>query len=204
MIPFVSITEVAAPLELADIDTDMLFPAAFMKTVSRDGLSEALFYNARVADAEFPLNKAPWDRAAIIVALDNFGCGSSREHAPWALLDFGIRCIIAPSFAEIFRGNCYKNGILPVELSRQDVESLLSDVKNPETAVLTVDLETETITRAEGAQIRFSTEPRKRYRLLNGVDDIDASLTYARDITSHEHSLARAYPWLRSIPAELP
>lgn len=204
MKPFLSITEIAAPVEIADVDTDMLFPSAFLKTVSRDGLANALFYNIRAGDPDFPLDNAPWDRAGILIALDNFGCGSSREHAPWALLDFGIRCIIAPSFADIFRGNCFKNGILPIELGRSDVELLLAEAKNPATATLTIDLQDETITRSGGEQIRFSVDPQRRQRLLNGVDDISLSLTYADDIDRHERHSAEAQPWLKPIPAELP
>lgn len=204
MKPFASITEIAAPVEIADVDTDMLFPSAFLKTVSREGLSNALFYNIRKANPDFPLNVAPWDRAGILIALDNFGCGSSREHAPWALLDFGISCIIAPSFADIFRGNCFKNGILPIELGRSEVELLLAEAKEPATAALTIDLESGTITRAGGEQIRFSVDPQRRQRLLNGIDDISLSLKYADDIDRHERRSSEAQPWLKPIPAELP
>lgn len=204
MKPFTSITAIAAPVEIADVDTDMLFPAAFLKTVSREGMAKALFHNVRADDPDFPLNKAPWDGAGILIALDNFGCGSSREHAPWALLDFGIRCVIAPSFADIFRGNCFKNGILPITLGRSDVELLLAEAKNPATATMKVDLETCTITRASGAQIRFSIDPQRRNRLLNGIDDISLSLAFAGDIDRHEHRAAELQPWLKPIPAELP
>lgn len=201
---FTSLTAIAAPVEIADVDTDMLFPAAFLKTVSREGMAKALFYNVRADDPDFPLNKAPWDHAGILIALDNFGCGSSREHAPWALLDFGIRCVIAPSFADIFRGNCFKNGVLPITLDRSDVELLLAEAKDPATATITVDLETGTITRAGGAEIRFSVDPQRRHRLLNGIDDISLSLTFAKDVDRHEHRAAEAQPWLKPIPAELP
>lgn len=204
MMPFTFITAIAAPVEIADVDTDMLFPAAFLKTVSREGMAKALFHNVRADDPDFPLNKAPWDRAGILIALDNFGCGSSREHAPWALLDFGIRCVIAPSFADIFRGNCFKNGILPITLQRGEVELLLAEAKNPATATMTVDLETGTITRAGGGQIRFSVDPQRRHRLLNGIDDISLSLTYADDISRQEERSAKMQPWLKPIPAELP
>mgnify|MGYP003579665778 CR=1 FL=1 len=204
MKPFISITAIAAPVEIADVDTDMLFPAAFLKTVSREGMAKALFHNVRVDDPDFPLNKAPWDHAGILIALDNFGCGSSREHAPWALLDFGIRCVIAPSFADIFRGNCFKNGILPITLRRSDLELLLAEAKNPATATMTVDLETGTIIRGGGAQIRFAVDPQRRDRLLDGIVDISLSLALAGDIDRHEHRAAASQPWLKPIPPELP
>ena len=203
MKPFTAITSVAAAVEIADVDTDMLFPAAFLKTVSREGMAKALFHNVRVNDPDFPLNKAPWNHAGILIALDNFGCGSSREHAPWALLDFGIRCVIAPSFAEIFRNNCFKNGILPITLDRIEVELLLAEVKNPATAIMTVDLEAGTITRTGGAQIRFMVDPQRRDRLLNGIDDIALSLKYIGEIALKERQFAKAQPWLRPIPADL-
>ncbi|KKC26647.1 3-isopropylmalate dehydratase small subunit [Sphingomonas sp. SRS2] len=204
MEPFLSITEIAAPLEIADIDTDMLFPAAFLKTVKRNGLSKALFYNMRVEQPDFVLNKSPWDRAGILIALHNFGCGSSREHAPWALMDFGIKCIIAPSFAEIFQGNCFKTGILPIELDEGEVKLLLSEAKDPATAMMKVDLEDQMITRAKGQRLPFSVDPQRRQRLLHGTDDIELSLAHVEDMTRHEQRSAEAQPWLKPIPAELP
>ncbi|MET0373248.1 MAG: 3-isopropylmalate dehydratase small subunit [Rhizorhabdus sp.] len=204
MTPFTSLTAIAAAIPIANIDTDMLFPAAFLKTVSRDGLARALFHGLRMADPDFPLDHAPWTEARILVSLDNFGCGSSREHAPWALLDFGIRCVIAPSFAEIFQGNCFKNGILPVAVDRAVVEMLLADAADPVTATMTVDLEARTIVRFNGETIDFSVDDQRRERLLIGLDDISRTLDYAEDITRHESTSALIQPWLKAIPAELP
>ena len=200
---FTSITAVAAAVPIANIDTDALVPAAFLKTTSRQGLKQALFAAQRT-DPDFPLNRQPWDKAGILVALDNFGCGSSREHAPWALLDFGIRCVIAPSFADIFRGNCFKNGILPVELEQSLVEILLADATDPATARMTVDLEREEIVRSNGESIRFVIEPQKRRRLLAGVDDIAMTLQFDRSITRHENNARTATPWVMPIPQTLP
>lgn len=203
MEPFTTLTAVAAGIPIANIDTDMLFPAAFLKTVSREGLKDALFNTLR-ADPDFPLNREPWNHAGILVTLDNLGCGSSREHAPWALLDFGIRCVIAPSFADIFYGNCCKNGILPITLDQTDVNTLLADASDPATARMTIDLVRGRITRCNGAVIDFAIDPQRRERLLGGVDDIGLSLAYADQIARHEADAAQVQPWLRPIPVELP
>jgi 3-isopropylmalate/(R)-2-methylmalate dehydratase small subunit len=195
--PFRSLTGIAAPLPLANVDTDMIIPAAFLKTTSRQGLGRGLFHNLRVG-GDFVLDRDPWRRARILVTLDNFGCGSSREHAPWALLDFGIRCIVAPGFAEIFHGNCFKNGMLPVMLPRAEIDILLADAADPETAVLTVDLESETILRANGAALPFHIDPQRRARLLEGVDDIAFALRFGDAIGRHEAEVAAGEPWLSS------
>jgi 3-isopropylmalate/(R)-2-methylmalate dehydratase small subunit len=205
MEPFISIKAVAAPLPIANIDTDMLLPARFLKTVSRQGLGQALFHTQRfdadgIEKPEFILNREPWRRAGILVALDNFGCGSSREHAPWALLDFGIKCVIAPSFADIFHNNCLKNGILPVVLPLPQVEQLLAETASEETATLTVDLESQSIIRADGERLDFSIDPKKRERLLLGQDDISISLGFEPAIARHEAKARRETPRISAIP----
>ena len=199
--PFRRLTGVAAALPLANVDTDMILPARFLKTVSRQGLEDGLFYNLRFDEAgverpDFVLNRAPWREAKILVTLDNFGCGSSREHAPWALRGFGIRCLIAPGFAEIFRGNCFKNGMLPIALPRPEIDRLLADAVAPETATLTVDLEEQTILRANGAALRFAVDPQRRARLLEGVDEIAHALRFEDAIDRHEAELRASQPWL--------
>jgi 3-isopropylmalate/(R)-2-methylmalate dehydratase small subunit len=200
---FTSMTAVAAPVPIENIDTDMLVPARFLKTISRHGLGRALFASQRFAsdgqDTDFVLNRAPWRSAGILVGLDNFGCGSSREHAPWALLDFGIRCIIAPSFAEIFFLNCFKNGILPVTLDVKQVSLLLDQIADPDAATLTVDLRAQTIVTARRDVLTFTVDPQRRERLLNGIDDITQSLGFDADIASHERNVVECQPWMRSI-----
>jgi len=203
MEPFRRLTGIAAPLPIANVDTDMMLSAAFMKTVSRNGLGTGLFHALR-RDATgrdrpaFVLNRDPWRDARIIVALDNFGCGSSREHAPWALLDFGIRCIVAPSFADIFYGNCFKNGILPILLPRATIDLLMAEAGDPATATFTVDLEALTINHAGGTTI-FELDAQRRDRLLNGVDDIAAALRFERDIAKHEARTRDDAPWLAEM-----
>lgn len=198
MTPFRRLTGVAAPLPIANVDTDMILPAAFLKTVSREGLGGGLFHNLRTR-GDFVLDRAPWTEAKILVTLDNFGCGSSREHAPWALLDFGISCIIAPGFAEIFQGNCFKNGMLPIALEWAEIEQLLADASDPETATLTVDLEAETIRRADGATLPFRIDPQRRKRLLEGLDDIAVSLGFDGAIARHEARVREETPWLATM-----
>jgi 3-isopropylmalate/(R)-2-methylmalate dehydratase small subunit len=198
--PFRRLTGVAAPLPLANVDTDMILPAGFMKTVSREGLGRGMFHRQRFDEAgierpDFILNREPWRQARILVALDNFGCGSSREHAPWALLDFGISCIIAPSFAEIFEGNCFKNGMLPVTLARGPIKRLISQASDPATATFSVDLEAEEIVAA-GVATPFEIEPKRRTRLLEGADDIEVSLRFVGAIERHEARVRAETPWL--------
>ncbi|QGZ93786.1 3-isopropylmalate dehydratase small subunit [Terricaulis silvestris] len=200
MTPFVRLTGIAAPLPIANIDTDMLVPAPFLKTVSRQGLGGALFHNQRFDELgqerlDFVINRAPWREAKILITLENFGCGSSREHAPWALLDFGIRCIIAPSFADIFHSNCCKNGILPIELDRAIVEDLMERARDPARATFTVDLEALTITTGD-REIPFAVDEQRRTRLLEGIDDIANSLHHEAAISAHEERARREMPWL--------
>lgn len=200
MEPFRALTGIAAPLAIANIDTDMLLSARFLKTVSRTGLGHGLFYALRI-DAEgreqptFVLNREPWRRAAILIALENFGCGSSREHAPWALLDFGIRCVIAPSFADIFYGNCFKNGILPICLPRAMIDALMTEAADPATATLTIDLEAQTIVGSRGT-IHFAIVAQRRERLLGGIDDIASALRFEDAIAAHEARTRATAPWL--------
>jgi len=208
MTPFTRLTAVAAPLPIANIDTDMILPAAFLKTVSRRGLGAGLFHTARYdydknERPDFVLNQPPWRRAGILVTLENFGCGSSREHAPWALLDFGIRCILAPSFAEIFYNNCFKNGMLPIKLDRATIDHLMAAVSQPGTAELTIDLEANAITAAGiSAPISFAVDELRRQRLLYGLDDIGNTLQHGAAIAAHEERVRRETPWLAQTGLE--
>ncbi len=198
MQPFTTLTAIAAPLLLQNIDTDMIIPKQFLKTIKRTGLAEGLFYEMRYdvsgrKNEDFILHRAPFDRARIIVAEDNFGCGSSREHAPWALLDFGIRCIIAPSFADIFYNNCFKNGILPVVLTSQEVDKVAEvGAWGEEVAV---DLPSQTV-RAGGAQFSFSIEAFRKHCLLNGLDDIGLTEAKLGEIAAFETQQRQQAPWL--------
>ena len=200
MTPFRRLTGIAAPLPVANVDTDMILPAAFLKTVSRASLGKGLFHAARF-DAEgrerpgFILNRDPWRRANILVALDNFGCGSSREHAPWALLDFGISCVIARGFADIFHGNCFKSGILPITLAPETIDRLMAEAADGRTATFTVDLESQTVVHA-GGETSFRIDPRRRARLLSGVDDIAESLRFESEIAAYERAVRGDAPWL--------
>ena len=185
---------VAAGLPIEDIDTDKIVPGRFLKTVTREGLGKALFSTLREQPG-FILNRAPWDKAGILIALDNFGCGSSREHAPWALLDFGIRCIIAPSIADIFHNNCLKNGILPIILPRDAVQRLIDLAAVPTTATMAIALEPQRIT-FHGGMIEFEIEASQKENLLLGVDEIARSLTFADAIRAHEVLRDVRRPWL--------
>jgi 3-isopropylmalate/(R)-2-methylmalate dehydratase small subunit len=201
MQPFTTLTATAAPMDLINIDTDMIIPKQFLKTIKRTGLGKNLFDEMRYDDngneiPDFVLNKPAYRNAQIIVAGDNFGCGSSREHAPWALLDFGIRCVIAPSFADIFFNNCFKNGILPIKLPKEDVAKLMDDAKRGANAVLTVDLEKQEITGPDGGCITFDVEPFRKHCLLNGLDDIGLSLEKSAKIDSYEDKQRKNAPWL--------
>jgi 3-isopropylmalate/(R)-2-methylmalate dehydratase small subunit len=198
---FTVLTGVAAPLPLINIDTDMIIPKQFLKTIARTGLGKNLFDEMRYEQdgsekPDFVLNKPAYRKAQILVTGDNFGCGSSREHAPWALLDFGIRCVIAPSFADIFYNNCFKNGILPIALPQEQVDKLLDDAARGANATLTVDLETQTITGPDGGEIRFEVDPFRKHCLLNGLDDIGLTLEKAAHIDGFEARHHTAYPWL--------
>jgi 3-isopropylmalate/(R)-2-methylmalate dehydratase small subunit len=193
------LTGTAAPLPLKNIDTDMIIPAQFLKTIKRTGLGKVVFFRMRFDDKgaeipEFILNQDPFRDAKIIVAGDNFGCGSSREHAPWALADFGIRCVISTSFADIFFNNSSKNGILLIVVSPGDRDTLMKDAQQG--ATLTVDLEKQTIRRSDGSEMAITVEPSRRLNLLNGLDDIGLTLEHEADITIYESRLGAEQPWL--------
>jgi 3-isopropylmalate/(R)-2-methylmalate dehydratase small subunit len=190
MTPFIRLEGIAAPLPLANVDTDKICAGRFLKTVSREGLEAALFDSLRRNPngrprKEFILNIAPYDRASVLVVLDNFGCGSSREHAPWALLDFGIRCIIAPSFADIFYFNCIKNGILPVTLARETVDDVLKCIAEPSRATLSVDLPEQSISLVSET-LSFAIDAGSKRRLLEGLDEIALTMVYEPDIQAFE------------------
>ena len=185
MIPFTQLTAPAAYLSIENIDTDKLVPSRFLKAITRVGLGEGLLADMR-RDPEFVLNRAPWNRAGILIAHENFGCGSSREHAPWALTDFGIRCVIAPSFADIFHSNCLKNGILPITLGRSIVERLGAMAQNAAQGIMTVDLAKQVIVLADGEVVAFDIADDIKQRLLAGVDDIARSLALDTAIADYE------------------
>ncbi len=198
---FTTLTGVAAPLDMINVDTDMVIPKQFLKTIGRTGLGPSLFFEMRYLDdgsenPDFVLNKPQYRDAKILITGDNFGCGSSREHAPWALLDFGITCVIAPSFADIFYNNCFKNGILPITLPREDVEKLLEDAERGANATLTIDLETQTIQVPDGGEISFDVEEFKKHCLLNGLDDIALTMENEAKISDFEKGHKPAQPWL--------
>ena len=197
---FTTLTGVAAPMPLVNIDTDMIIPKQFLKTIKRTGLGKNLFDEMRYeADGsekpEFVLNQPAYRNAEIIVAGDNFGCGSSREHAPWALLDFGIRCVVSTSFADIFYNNCFKNGILPIMLPQEQVDRLMEDARRGANARITVDLEAQTISASDGEVFHFELDPFRKHCLLNGLDDIGLTLENARAIDDYEAKLRMARPW---------
>jgi 3-isopropylmalate/(R)-2-methylmalate dehydratase small subunit len=202
MQPFIKLTGIAAPLPMVNVDTDKIIPAKWLKTIKRTGLGIALFETMRYEDdgsekPDFILNKEPYRRAEILIADDNFGCGSSREHAPWALLDFGIRCVIAPSFADIFHNNCFKNGILPVVLAKEQVDILLREAAEAADPTFTVDLETQEIRRPTGNQVfTFDVDLHKKHCLLNGLDDIGQTMRRKRMIDDFEARRRTAEPWL--------
>jgi 3-isopropylmalate/(R)-2-methylmalate dehydratase small subunit len=198
---FTTLTGVAAPMDMINIDTDMVIPKQFLKTIGRTGLGPSLFFEMRydsegVENPDFVLNKPQYRNAKILIAGDNFGCGSSREHAPWALLDFGITCVIAPSFADIFYNNCFKNGILPITLPKEDVEKLLDDAERGANATLTIDLEAQTIQGPDGGEISFEVEEFKKHCLLNGLDDIALTMEHEAKIADFEEGQKTAQPWL--------
>ena len=198
---FTKIEGVAAPLPMVNVDTDMIIPKQFLKTIKRTGLGVNLFDEMRYDDdgnemPGFVLNKPAYRNAQILVTGENFGCGSSREHAPWALLDFGIRVVIAPSFADIFFNNCFKNGILPIVLPQEDVDKLMDDAQRGSNAVLTVDLENQTIKGPDGGEIAFDVDPFRKECLLNGLDDIGLTLKNETAIAKFEDGLATRTPWV--------
>jgi 3-isopropylmalate/(R)-2-methylmalate dehydratase small subunit len=192
---------VAAPLNIVNIDTDMIIPKQFLKTILRTGLGKSLFYEMRYTQdgkelPDFVLNKPAYRKAEILVAGDNFGCGSSREHAPWALLDFGIRCVISTSFADIFYNNCFKNGILPIVVSAEDQKKLLDDASRGSNATLTIDLPNQVIRGPDGGAVKFDIDPFRKHCLLNGLDDIGLTMEKADAIAAFEKTNAASHPWL--------
>ena len=196
MQPFTSLTGVAAPMPTVNIDTDQIIPKNYLKTIKRTGLGKGLFAEKRYNDdgsenPDFVLNKPAYRRAEVIVAGDNFGCGSSREHAPWALLDFGIRCVISTSFADIFYNNCFKNGVLPIKVSPEDLEKLMDDADRGANATLTIDLESQTIKGPDGGTLHFDIDPFRKHCLLNGLDDIGLTLEKDTKIGDYEAKLAQ-------------
>ncbi|GHC27122.1 3-isopropylmalate dehydratase, small subunit [Gemmobacter caeni] len=198
---FTTLTGVAAPMPLVNIDTDMIIPKQFLKTIQRSGLGKNLFDEMRYTQdgaeiADFVLNQPAYRKAEIIVAGDNFGCGSSREHAPWALLDFGIRCVISTSFADIFFNNCFKNGILPIVMPQEVVEVLMEDAKKGENARMTVDLEAQTVTTSDGQSFGFEVDPFRKHCLLNGLDDIGLTLEKVSSIDTFEAKANLLRPWV--------
>ncbi|NOR62428.1 MAG: 3-isopropylmalate dehydratase small subunit [Rhodobacteraceae bacterium] len=198
---FTKITGVAAPMPLINIDTDMIIPKLFLKTIKRSGLGKNLFDEMRYDDAgaeipDFVLNKPAYRNAQIIVAGDNFGCGSSREHAPWALLDFGIRVVISTSFADIFYSNCFKNGILPVILPQEDIDKLMDDAARGANAILNIDLESQTITGPDGGEVSFEVDAFKKHCLINGLDDIGLTMQKSDAIAAFEAQNATSMPWV--------
>jgi 3-isopropylmalate/(R)-2-methylmalate dehydratase small subunit len=198
---FTVLTGVAAPLPMINVDTDMIIPKQFLKTIKRTGLGKNLFDEMRYTQdgkevPDFVLNKAAYRSASILVSGANFGCGSSREHAPWAILDFGIRCVIAPSFADIFYNNCFKNGILPIKLPQEQVDKLMDDANRGANAVVTVDLNKQVITGPDGGSISFEIDPFRKHCLLNGLDDIGLTLQRDAHIASFEDKRRVSYPWL--------
>ena len=204
MQPFTVLTAIAAPLPLANVDTDKIIPARFLKTIKRTGLGQFLLHTLRFDDEgnerdDFIQNQAHHRHAEILIAHENFGCGSSREHAPWALLDFGIRCVIAPDFADIFYGNCFKNGILPVRLPREICDALMDDARLGENSRITVDLQRQVVVRPNGETIPFEIDAERRRLMLEGLDDIGETLVYANAIETYETNRREAQPWVPAI-----
>ena len=197
---FTKLTGIAVPMPLVNIDTDMIIPKQFLKTIARTGLGKNLFDEMRYTQdgAEIPgfvLNQPAWRHAEIIVAGENFGCGSSREHAPWALLDFGIRCVISTSFADIFYNNCFKNGMLPIVMPREVVDVLMADAKRGANARQTVDLEAQTVTTSDGQVFSFEVDSHRKHCLINGLDDIGLTLEKTAAIDTFEKKAAALRPW---------
>ena len=198
---FTTLTGIAAPMPLVNIDTDMIIPKVFLKTIKRSGLGVNLFDEMRYDRegneiADFVLNKPPYRAAQIIVAGENFGCGSSREHAPWALKDFGIRAVVSTSFADIFFNNCFKNGILPIVLPQEDVDKLMEDAERGANAQVTIDLENQVITGPDGGEIGFEVDAFRKHCLLNGLDDIGLTLEKKDAIDAFEGKASQDRPWV--------
>ena len=198
---FVTLTGVAAPLDMINVDTDKIIPKQFLKTIKRTGLGRNLFDEMRFKTdgteiPEFVLNQPAYRNAKVLIAGENFGCGSSREHAPWALLDFGIRCVIAPSFADIFYNNCFKNGVLPITLPQDQIDELMEDAKNGANATFTIDLESQDIVRPDGDRVSFEVDEFRRYCMLNGLDDIGLTLKKEDAIKVFEERQKKEQSWL--------
>lgn len=207
---FTTMTGIAAPLDRANVDTDMIIPKQFLKSIKRSGFGPNLFDELRYLDEgqpdqdcsgrplneEFVLNKPRYKGTSVLLARENFGCGSSREHAPWALEDFGIRAVIAPSFAEIFFNNCFKNGLLPIVLSDEQVDQLFKEVEAAEGYELTIDLESQKVITPSGAELAFDVDDFRKHCLINGLDDIGLTLQYADDIKAYEAKARQQSPWL--------
>jgi 3-isopropylmalate/(R)-2-methylmalate dehydratase small subunit len=198
---FTTLEGVAAPLRIINVDTDMIIPKQYLKTIKRTGLGTGLFSEMRYKDdgsenPDFVLNKPAYRQAKILVAGDNLGCGSSREHAPWALMDFGIRCVISTSFADIFYNNCFKNGILPIKVSPEELEKLFDDADRGSNATLTIDLAAQEIRGPDGGTIHFDIDAHRKHCLLNGLDDIGLTLEKNEKIVGFEKKAAETRPWL--------
>lgn len=198
---FTKLTGVAAPLKITNVDTDMIIPKQYLKTIKRTGLGSGLFAEMRYNEdgsenKDFVLNQTAYRKAQILVAEDNFGCGSSREHAPWALLDFGIRCVISTSFADIFYNNCFKNGILPIVVSKSDLAKLMDDAERGANATMSIDLETQEIRGPDGGVVMFDVDAFRKHCLMNGLDDIGLTMVKVKSIDTFEHKAAAARPWL--------
>lgn len=198
---FTTLTGIAAPMPLINVDTDMIIPKQFLKTIKREGLGKNLFDEMRFDGdgneiPDFVLNKPQYRETEILVAGDNFGCGSSREHAPWAIKDFGIRCVIAPSFADIFYNNCFKNGILPIPLPQETVDILMADAEKGANARMTIDLEAQEITTSDGQKIPFEVDAFKKHCLIEGLDDIGLTMEKSTSIKGFEDKMAQERPWV--------
>jgi 3-isopropylmalate/(R)-2-methylmalate dehydratase small subunit len=198
---FTTLTAVAAPLNMMNVDTDMIIPKDYLKTIARTGLGKGLFAELRYNDdgspnPDFVLNKPAYKAAKIIVAGDNFGCGSSREHAPWALLDYGIRSVISTEFGDIFYNNCFKNGILPIKVSKEDLAKLMDDAERGSNATLSIDLEKQEIRGPDGGVVHFAVDPFKKHCLMNGLDEVGLTLNKADTITRFESEAALERPWV--------
>ncbi|MEN8708868.1 MAG: 3-isopropylmalate dehydratase small subunit [Paracoccaceae bacterium] len=198
---FTKLSGIAAPMPLVNIDTDMIIPKQFLKTIKRSGLGVNLFDEMRYDDdgqeiADFVLNKSQYRNAEILIAGENFGCGSSREHAPWAIKDFGIKCVVSTSFADIFFNNCFKNGILPIALPQEQVDALMKDAEKGENARVEVDLEAQTISTSDGETFSFEVDAFKKHCLLNGLDDIGLTMAKEGSISVYEENRAQSFPWM--------
>jgi len=203
---FTKLTAVAAPMPMPNIDTDKIIPAEHLKTIKRTGLGKFAFERMRYTPdgkerPDFILNKPAYRQAKILVTGENFGCGSSREHAPWALLDFGITCIISTSFADIFYNNCFKNGILPIKVSKEDLDKLMDDAQRGANATLSVDLQAQEIRGPDGGCVKFDIDPFRKHCLLNGLDDVGLTLQKEKDINAYEAQQKQSQPWLSAAKA---